>query len=82
MIHANPARVTWLLTEEGAVVPTETITVWGVAAETGTDEDDRVQAGAGVTTGVTAQARATVPENEPMALRGILNVAVTPEPMV
>jgi hypothetical protein len=48
----------------GAVVPTFMLTAWDPLPIC-TEELERVQLGAGVTTGVTTQLRLTVPVNDP-----------------
>lgn len=63
---------------KGAVVPTFTVTDWGVVPLICTDELDKLHVGAGVTTGVTAQLRFTVPLNVPDPARLRLKLAVCP----
>ena len=65
-----------------AVVPTVTVTVWLVVPLICTDELDRLQVGAGVTTGVIAQLRFTVPLKDSIAPKTNLKLAVCPALMV
>ena len=65
-----------------AVVPTLTVTVWLEAALICTEEFDRLHVGAGVTTGVIAQLRFTVPLKELIAPNASLKLALCPALMV
>jgi hypothetical protein len=62
----------------GAVVATFTVTVCALLPLTCTEELDRPQVGAGVTTGVMAQLRFTVPVNDPVGASARLKFAVCP----
>lgn len=62
----------------GAVVPTFTVTVCVPFPVICTDPLDRPQVRAGVTTGVMAQLRFTVPVNDPVGARARLKLAVCP----
>lgn len=65
-----------------AVVATFTVTVCVPLALICTEELDRLQVGAGVTTGVMAQLRFTVPVNEAIGANARLKLAVFPAFMV
>lgn len=66
----------------GAVVATLTVTVCVPVPVSCTDELDKPQVGAGVTTGVMAQLRSTVPLNDPAGASARLKFAVCPAVMV
>lgn len=71
-----PAEVT------GAVVPTFTVTVCVPLPLICTELLDKLQVGAGETTGVIAQVRFTVPVNDPVPANARLKLAVCPALMV
>lgn len=62
----------------GAVVPTFTVTVCVPVPLICTELLESVQVGAGVTTGVIAQLRFTVPVNDPIDAKARLKLAVCP----
>lgn len=64
------------------MVATFTITVCVPLPLICTEELDRLQVGAGVTAGVMAQVKLTVPVNEPVGASARLKVAVCPAVMV
>ena len=65
-----------------AVVPTVTVTVWLVLLLICTEEPDRLHVGAGVTAGVIAQLRFTVPLKDSIAPNTSWKLAVCPALMV
>jgi hypothetical protein len=66
----------------GAVVPTLTVTVCVPLPLICTEELDRAQVGGGVTAGVIAQLRSTVPVNDPVGPMARLKFAVCPALML
>jgi hypothetical protein len=66
----------------GAVVATLTVTVCVPVPVSCTEELDKPQVGAGVTTGVMAQLKSTVPLNDPVGAMARLKLAVCPADMV
>jgi hypothetical protein len=66
----------------GAVVPTVTVTDWFPLPVICTEELDKPQVGAGLTTGVMAQLRFTVPVNPAEGVMTKLNLALCPAFMV
>jgi hypothetical protein len=61
-----------------AVVPTVTVTGCALLPLTCTEELDKVQVGAGVTTGVMTQLKLTSPVNDPEGVMTKLKLAVCP----
>jgi len=66
----------------GAVVSTVAVTGWLPLPVICTEEFDKLQVGAGVTDGVMAQLRLTVPVNPPDGVTSKLNFALCPALMV
>jgi hypothetical protein len=67
-----------VLTVIGAVVATVTVADWVPLAPIGSADCDKVQVGAGVTTGVIAQVRFTVAASDPIDVATTLKFALCP----
>ena len=78
VVHGGKKNRGRTLVVTGAVVPTFTVTDSVPLPLICTDELDKVQVVAGVTVGVTAQLKFTVPENDPDPPRANEKVAVCP----